>query len=83
MSAAKAWCNTCKFFESIDEKTGLGRCKRNNPVPYVAAVVNPKNGYKIEAAAAWPVVRTDDWCGEHMADTDRIEDVQGVYDGRV
>ena len=83
MTLATAWCDTCKFFDELTEGNRLGRCRRSNPVPYVAGIVNPNSPYKIEAATAWPIVAKDDWCGEHIARTDRLEDVQGVYDGRV
>lgn len=47
-------CNSCVFFEDRTEAT-LGTCRANPPVPATEE----------KAAAVWPAVKTDDWCGQH------------------
>lgn len=58
-----ASCDTCVFFEP--GRNGFtGRCKRNPP----SHVVDPNNhGERLsdKVRSMWPIVRADEWCGEH------------------
>lgn len=69
-----AKCLNCKFFEE-QVPDAIGRCRREPPSPYIAGLVHPASAYKIEAAAAWPVVRVTDWCGEHLPILELVEDM--------
>ena len=46
-------CNTCAFFNEAKSQ-----CRRNAPTPSSETETN---------AAHWPVVASDDWCGEYKS----------------
>jgi hypothetical protein len=47
-------CKSCSFFETATS-ADAGLCRVNPPVFLTEA----------EKRGAWPVVKTDDWCGSH------------------
>ena len=64
-------CRECRFWITANAPGGVGRCRRNAPVPYIAGLVNPESiyqGTQLEGAAIWPRTRDVDWCGEHITE---------------
>lgn len=59
-------CANCLFFEALqsDEEDDLGgeygQCRRAPPVLVEPGAMN----------GVWPVIREDNWCGEHDFDND-------------
>ncbi len=55
-------CKTCKFWERIEDKheRKFGRCLRNPPQFVMSDALNGE----------WPVIKADQWCGEHAEHTD-------------
>nr|WP_314258832.1 hypothetical protein [uncultured Devosia sp.] len=51
-------CNSCVFFEDHSDASA-GVCRAHPPVPSSVESNKP--------AAIWPLVKTDDWCGQHTA----------------
>ncbi len=68
--ASDEWiCQNCRFWITADAPSGVGRCRRNPPSPYIAGLVNPDADLSknLEGAAIWPKTRAIDWCGEFLA----------------
>ena len=85
MAEKDATCETCRFYDRDNPRSlatggAICNCRRNAPVPYVAGTVNPQSPYKIEAAAAWPLVLPDDWCGEYQPVIQLVEDSEWSQD---
>lgn len=68
-------CETCKFsegFSNIDG--GVLACHRFPPVPIQPGETHPKqfddlvDGSRQTSVGLWPMVLTDDWCGEYQED---------------
>lgn len=51
-----AICDNCRFLEPNQSNTYAGRCQRYAP--------RPRNQQGGEYRAEWPVVFSDDWCGD-------------------
>lgn len=58
------FCETCAFFRPERSQGFTGRCRARPPVP----VFMPESDGKPKVRSMWPIVRSDDWCGEHALD---------------
>lgn len=61
-ASTKPSCKTCYFFERIVDRyeEQYGRCLRNPPQFVEPSALN----------GDWPVIKEDQWCGEHDQHTD-------------
>lgn len=66
-------CDGCKFF---DQQTGsdVGQCRRHPPKAFMIS--------NCESESVWPIVGTDDWCGEHQVDM-RLMEIKRTEEGTV
>ena len=51
-------CETCRFYEY--ELSFLGQCRRHAPEPIEIV-------HRQDAWVSWPLIRSDEWCGEWEA----------------
>lgn len=51
-------CETCRFFSANERLPGMGQCRRRSPY-FVPSLEKHRT--------QWPLVRTNNWCGEHEA----------------
>lgn len=66
-----ATCKTCPYLGPVverDDRDGLSipvgaECRRGRPS--VPTEASHYGGWDCSVRAIWPVVRLDDWCGEH------------------
>ncbi len=50
-------CRRCLWWDGAGPARGVGRCRRNSPVPADGET-------QVLAYARWPLTLADDWCGE-------------------
>ena len=71
-------CIGCQFYDRDDkhnnEKGGVrwGKCRRTGPI------VHPVSAKAYMVEGIWPHVRDDDWCGEWVAGSRRIDSAAAV-----
>jgi hypothetical protein len=69
MSDGKWVCGNCIWFSS-GSVYGDGECRRNTPRLKLSR-------HSDEVGAAWPVVESDAWCGEHRPQPQREMALEG------
>lgn len=52
-------CSACVFWDAPNLEAGLGWCRVNPPVQLTSTASGQ--------TAAWPLTRSDDWCGDWTA----------------
>jgi hypothetical protein len=72
-------CSNCRFFVTLVEEVSgrkVGNCRRRAPSPYLAGQVLEKSYFDDEftVSVGWPIVLEDDWCGEHIANVEKLQD---------
>jgi len=71
-------CDKCRFWESLDDETKNGHCRRYAPSPFLYDVNRglEELGEDYEGHQAWwPITEPCDWCGEFVPLETRAADV--------
>jgi hypothetical protein len=50
-------CETCRFYSANWNKPSIGQCRRRAPT---------YDEFAEHARTVWPVVKSNNWCGEHQ-----------------
>lgn len=65
----KFWCSTLSSLSTVRYREGVGECRRHAPRGPVALAWMEGEEIRNQAImSAFPLVPSDDWCGEFVSD---------------